>query len=792
MPDIDTDQMSISLGAQLFLTHFVAAGTGLMVFTLMWQSSWLGKTAVSLTVAGVIGLLLNVNIQRTLRLVDWTVRRLGEALSVDAIPAGWHGPLVGFVAHVQRLVAQERPLTDIRVRELQQASELAAEEERQRLARDLHDSIKQQLFSIQVSAAAAQARWDDDVEGAKTAVSDVRNSAKAALVEVNALLQQLAQHPLKTIGLAQALREQADALAYRSGANVDTNIMPLPDNEQFPPANRKALFRIAQEAMGNIARHARAQHVTISLQADAHQIELQIADNGQGFNTANVPTGMGLANMQKRADDSGGTLRIDTNPGKGTTIRFTLPLIENIAAKERKMQKPNHTINHVGIVGLLGGVVASTALIYPLYIVLPGRYLAEWPSGSSTVGLVFDLIAALLIVGTGYFAVKQAAKNGYRQILWGAVAGGIAGAVAFILIIGAAMTILGSAGLLEHGLVQSETEGEFMLLLVNVTAGVMWWIAIGFWLVLVGSVLLGMLGGWVAWRRVEKRPSASTSLLPVAATVLFAGTLSSLVTVTITTAITALLGPQVAKAASDLNWTQGSLTVFRMVKGTVNELGGFGQGEVVGVQYPPMGASIMPMLATGLLYVSVMIALYVVIRQLARSQEKSDQRHALVIAYMTGIFAGLGIPVLLLLVQDVLLRNMMFGICFVMWVTALLFLRCAQQIERTFEPQSGEMPQNLYWLRSSPLLMTVFVFPLTLMGQEGVAFWVLAITAVLVTIFVRRDWHGTNGANTLSYFMSALWGGGLAYALPMTVLISSALGLISLAVFAIPWITSKP
>jgi signal transduction histidine kinase len=792
MPDTDTNQMSISLGAQLFLTHFVAAGTGLMVFILMGRSTGVGETAVSLTIAAIIGLLLNANIQRTLRLIDWTVRRLGEALPVDALPTDRHGPLVGLVAQVQKLVAQERPFTDIRERELQQASELAAEEERQRLARDLHDSIKQQLFSIQVSAAAAQARWDSDVDRAKTAVSDVRNSVKAALVEVNALLQQLAQHPLETIGLPQALREQAEALAYRTGADVEVNIAPLPDNEQFPPSSRKTLFRIAQEAMGNIARHARAHHVTITLKPDAHQIGLRISDDGQGFDIKKVHNGMGLANMQKRIDDIGGTLHIDTKPGKGTTIQFTLPLIENIVAKEKRMQKPNHTINHVGLVGLFGGVATAAALIYPLYILLPGRYLADWPSGSSVLGSIFALIAVFIMMGSGYFAVRQAANNGYKRIAWGAAAGGIAGAVAFILIIGAAMTMLGSAGLLEHGLVQSKTENEFMLVLVNVTAGVMWWSSIGFWVVLIGSVLLGTLGGWFASRRVVERPSQTPSLLPVAATILFAGALSSLVTLIITIAILVLLGPQVAIAASDLNWSAGTLTLSHMVDVTVTELGGLGRGELSGVIYPPMGASFGPMIATALLHMVALVACYVVMRRLARSSDKSDQRHALVNSALIGFLVAVSIPVLLLLEETDLVRTLILSISFFLWVMALLFLRNAQQIEHIFAPTGSEMPQNLRWLRSSLLFTTALVFPLSLIGQTIVAFWLLVITAVLVAVIIPRDWQGTRALNPLSHFMSALVGGGLAYALPMTVIISSALGLISLAVYAIPIISNEP
>ena len=112
----------------------------------------------------------------------------------------------GLWLRLHGLVERERPFTELRAQQLQQTSEAAAQEERNRLARDLHDSIKQQLFSIHVGTAAVQARWENDPDGAKTALADVRHSAQAALVEMNALLGQLSPEPLAKVGLVEALR----------------------------------------------------------------------------------------------------------------------------------------------------------------------------------------------------------------------------------------------------------------------------------------------------------------------------------------------------------------------------------------------------------------------------------------------------------------------------------------------------------------------------------------------------------------------------------------------------------
>lgn len=213
---------------------------------------------------------------------------------------------------------------------MEQIGEEAAQAERDRLARDLHDSIKQQLFSINVSAAAVRERWDKDRAGAHVALDDVQHSAQAAMVEMNALLKQLRPNPLETVGLIDALREQCEALAFRTGAEVTTFFGELPTEAQLPTGAYTTLFRIAQEALSNIARHARAQRIHLRLELDAQlsAFVMEIRDDGQGFDTKNSTGGMGLANMWQRAQSIRSPLVIDTAPGQGTTIRLALPLLE--------------------------------------------------------------------------------------------------------------------------------------------------------------------------------------------------------------------------------------------------------------------------------------------------------------------------------------------------------------------------------------------------------------------------------------------------------------------------------
>jgi signal transduction histidine kinase len=209
---------------------------------------------------------------------------------------------------------------------LRQVSEAAAQEERNRLARDLHDSIKQQLFSINVGTATAQERWERDPDGARKALADVRRSAREALVEMQAMLHQLRPEALGTAGLIEALREQCEALGYRTGAEVTLELgEPLPD-ELLPPGAQEALFRIAQEMLSNVARHARARTVKLWLGRLAGEAMLRIQDDGQGFDPAAV-SGMGLRNLQERAASLHGTLEVVSSPGAGTGLTVRIPLV---------------------------------------------------------------------------------------------------------------------------------------------------------------------------------------------------------------------------------------------------------------------------------------------------------------------------------------------------------------------------------------------------------------------------------------------------------------------------------
>ena len=206
-----------------------------------------------------------------------------------------------------------------------QIREAAKQEERNRLARDLHDSIKQEIFVIQTSAATVQARFDGDPAGARQALDQVRASARQAMTEMEVMLDQLRAVPLENASLIEALKQHCEALGFRTGARVELKFGNLPPSETLPPGGHEVILRVAQEALANIGRHARASNVLVSLDSSQGHVELRIRDHGAGFDPNQSRRGHGIENMRTRANEFGGQFELASRPGGGTTVTFSIP-----------------------------------------------------------------------------------------------------------------------------------------------------------------------------------------------------------------------------------------------------------------------------------------------------------------------------------------------------------------------------------------------------------------------------------------------------------------------------------
>ncbi len=204
------------------------------------------------------------------------------------------------------------------------AQQHAAVEERQRLARELHDSVSQALYGIALGAHTVLTRLDSDRDGVLEAVNYVISLAQAGLDEMRALIFDLRPESVAMEGLVAALTKQAAALRASHEVEIELSLSDEPD---APLPIKEALYRIAQEALQNALKHARTNRLSVGLRWQPDSLGLEVCDNGVGFDPeAFYPGHLGLRSMRERATSVGGTLEIVSAPDCGTQIRVHVPL----------------------------------------------------------------------------------------------------------------------------------------------------------------------------------------------------------------------------------------------------------------------------------------------------------------------------------------------------------------------------------------------------------------------------------------------------------------------------------
>jgi signal transduction histidine kinase len=205
---------------------------------------------------------------------------------------------------------------------IQAAQNQAALEERHRLARELHDSVSQALYGIALGARTAKAQLARDPQQVSEPLDYVLQLAEAGLSEMRALIFELRPEALEVEGLVVALRKQAEAIAVRYKLPVN---LELPDEPSLPLETKQALLRIAQEAMHNAVKHARASQMQLKLVALNSGWKLEITDDGVGFDASQRFEGhLGQHSMRERAASIGARYTLETAPGRGTRIQVWL------------------------------------------------------------------------------------------------------------------------------------------------------------------------------------------------------------------------------------------------------------------------------------------------------------------------------------------------------------------------------------------------------------------------------------------------------------------------------------
>ena len=206
---------------------------------------------------------------------------------------------------------------------VQTRAELATLEERNRLARDLHDAVKQQVFATAMQLGAAQTLLESDPAAAKEHLQEAEKLAQQAQQELTGLIQELRPAALEGKGLVDALRGYVEDWSRRTGIAAEVTVS---GEQPLPLPLEQPLYRVAQEALANVARHSGALSAKLHLAWQSSAFTLTITDNGRGFNTKEVGYGIGLSSMQERLAQLDGRLTITSQPNEGTQLVATLPL----------------------------------------------------------------------------------------------------------------------------------------------------------------------------------------------------------------------------------------------------------------------------------------------------------------------------------------------------------------------------------------------------------------------------------------------------------------------------------
>jgi signal transduction histidine kinase len=199
-----------------------------------------------------------------------------------------------------------------------QVERAAVAEERNRIARDLHDSVTQTLFSASLIAEVLPRMWESDREESEKRLAELRQLTRGALAEMRTLLLELRPATLIEVQLRELLRQLTEAATGRTRIPIR---LELQGEGPLPPDVKIAFYHVAQEALNNVAKHAKATHVTVTFKRTQTRGQLTVTDDGRGFVIEKVtPEHLGLTIMNERAESIGARLQIESRLGHGTSV----------------------------------------------------------------------------------------------------------------------------------------------------------------------------------------------------------------------------------------------------------------------------------------------------------------------------------------------------------------------------------------------------------------------------------------------------------------------------------------
>ena len=218
---------------------------------------------------------------------------------------------------------QQKSEENLELQRKAQQAELAAVEERSRIAREIHDGIAQSIYMLSLNLETSAELARQQQEGLKERLDGLVNLSKETLLEVRHYIFDLKPYLAGEKGVASMVENQVRE--FNTVAGVPTTVETRGEAHQVPVPVATTLYRVTQEALANAFKHARASEVKVLLEFASDGVQLTVQDNGRGFEATSSTSGQGLQNMRQRADELGGTFRLHSSPGEGTQVVLGLP-----------------------------------------------------------------------------------------------------------------------------------------------------------------------------------------------------------------------------------------------------------------------------------------------------------------------------------------------------------------------------------------------------------------------------------------------------------------------------------
>ena len=292
-------------------------GALLVSFWNLWQPPGIYFLLLAMLLGTVTGILISRNLVRRLNRIARAASAWSRGEFQVVVQDRSRDELGQLVSDLNSMAEQLKSL-------LSAHQALAVVEERNRLARELHDSVKQHMFTSALLVRAARKLFPRDPEGAQQHLIQAEQLAEQVQQELSAAIQALRPAVLEDLGLAMVLQDDAHNWSRHAGIAVDVRVHGV---RTTPLQIEEALFRVSQQSLANVARHSRASEVKIQLTLNEEEVSLSICDNGQGFDAARtVGTGLGLTSMRERVEALHGQLSISSSE-EGTTVEAHVPLV---------------------------------------------------------------------------------------------------------------------------------------------------------------------------------------------------------------------------------------------------------------------------------------------------------------------------------------------------------------------------------------------------------------------------------------------------------------------------------